>query len=129
MHSFAPESYEFILLILGAVVLFATWLPHILAGRAVTFPIFYVIAGGLLFALPIDLLPSVGPQQHGELAERLTELAVIVALMGAGLKLDRPFGRRPWPSDATLEVRSKLFASNHSQRQHMTPGNRYNLQP
>lgn len=90
-HSFALESYEFILLILGAVVLLAAWLPHRLAGRAVTFPIFYVLVGVLLFALPIELLPSIDPQQHGELTERLTELAVIVALMGAGLKLDRAF--------------------------------------
>jgi sodium/hydrogen antiporter len=96
MHDFAPESYELSLLVLGAVVLLAAWLPHLLTGRAITFPMLYIIAGAVLFALPIDLLPNIDPRRHGELAERLTELAVIVALMGAGLKIDRRFSWRGW---------------------------------
>jgi NhaP-type Na+/H+ or K+/H+ antiporter len=36
------------------------------------------------------------PIAHGGFVERLSELAVIVALMGAGLKLDRPLGWTPW---------------------------------
>jgi sodium/hydrogen antiporter len=51
----------------------------------------------VVFALPLDL-PVPDPLEHGELAEHLTEVCVIVALMGAGLKLDRPIGWRRWSS-------------------------------
>lgn len=95
-HGFAPETYDFSLLVLGVIVLLAAWLPHLLTGRSNTFPLFYVVIGALLFALPIDLLPDVDPREHLGLAEHLTELAVIVSLMGAGLKIDRRFSWRGW---------------------------------
>ncbi len=38
------------------------------------------------------------PRSHGVVAERLTEFVVIMSLMGAGLKLDRPLGWRRWAS-------------------------------
>ena len=53
--------------------------------------------GFAAFALPLGL-ESPDPLEQGKLTERLTELAVIVALMGAGLKLDRPPGWRTWMS-------------------------------
>jgi sodium/hydrogen antiporter len=96
MHSFSPEPHEFLLLVLGVVMLLSAWLPRVLVGRAVSFPIIYILAGALLFALPLGLMPSVDPLEHGELTERLAELAVIVSLMGAGLKIDRAFDWRRW---------------------------------
>jgi sodium/hydrogen antiporter len=95
-ETFAPDAYDFSLLVLGAIVLLAAWLPHALTGRPVVFPLFYVVVGALLFALPIDLLPNVHPREHPDVAEHLTELAVIVSLMGAGLKIDRRFSWRGW---------------------------------
>ena len=38
----------------------------------------------------------IGPLEDDELLERLTELALVVALFGTGLKLDRPFTRTAW---------------------------------
>jgi sodium/hydrogen antiporter len=84
--------------VLGAVVLLAAWLPQRLAGRSTTFPLIYVFAGALLFRLPLELLPDPDPREHLELAEHLTELAVIVSLLGAGLKIDRRFSWRGWAS-------------------------------
>ncbi len=61
----------------------------------------YLVADGLCWnwvtgAMPVSNLPSVSPLEHGKIAERLTELAVIISLMGFGLKLDRPLGLRAW---------------------------------
>jgi hypothetical protein len=58
-------------------------------------PIICVAFGFALFSIPgtgaePDLL------EHPHLTERLTELIVIVALMGAGLKLNRPPGWQSW---------------------------------
>ena len=57
-----------------------------------------VLMGGLvLFALPLPL-PAMGPLEFPEWAEYLTEVGVIVSLMGAGLKLDRHIGWTSWKS-------------------------------
>ncbi|WP_426124277.1 cation:proton antiporter [Pararhizobium sp. PWRC1-1] len=45
---------------------------------------------------PYPLLPSFNPLENREFTERMTEIVVIVALMGAGLKIDRPIGWRRW---------------------------------
>jgi sodium/hydrogen antiporter len=96
MPSFVPEMHEISLLVLGAVMLLAAWLSQALVGRAITFPALYIGVGALVFALPTSLLPDIDPRRHGEVAERITELAVIVSLMGAGLKIDRRFSWRSW---------------------------------
>lgn len=46
--------------------------------------------GAVLFWLLNDGGGAPAPLEHLELTEHLTEFVVIVALMGAGLKLDRP---------------------------------------
>lgn len=89
------DHYDLVLAVVGAVTLAATALPLLLAGRPLSFPLAYVGLGLVLFSVPIDL-PKADPIAHGAFLERISELAVIVALMGAGLKLDRPFGWSSW---------------------------------
>ncbi len=73
----------------------AAWLPQVLKGRPLSVPIVLVGLGLAMFLLPVGL-PRLDPIASRELVERLTELGVIVALMAAGLKLDRPLGWRSW---------------------------------
>lgn len=54
-----------------------------------------------IFALPLGL-DGPSPGVDDDSAERLTELVVIVSLMGAGLKLNRPPGWRAWRSTGRL---------------------------
>lgn len=91
----APETYKLILALLGIAFVGAAWLPRFLQGRPLSFPILYVGLGAALFALPLGL-PNPEPLANRQLTEHFTELLVIVALMGAGLKLDRPLGWRAW---------------------------------
>jgi sodium/hydrogen antiporter len=91
------EPYDVGLLIAGLAALGAAVVPRFLAGRALSFPLVYLVTGVAIFALPVGLeVPD--PREHAELFERLAELAVIIALMGAGLKLDRPVGWTSWSS-------------------------------
>jgi NhaP-type Na+/H+ or K+/H+ antiporter len=79
----------------GGLILLVAWLPMLLRELPLSLPIVCVGIGWALFALlPTGDDPR--PRLHPEEAERLTELLVIVALMGCGLKLDRPLGRRRW---------------------------------
>ena len=81
----------------GVGALLAGLLPRLLEGRALSMPIAFLGLGMLVFALPSDL-PVPDPIRYPWIAEHLTEFGVIVALMGAGLKLDRPVGWRRWSS-------------------------------
>jgi sodium/hydrogen antiporter len=88
-------SYDVLLLVAGIAALGAAVVPRLLEGRLLSFPLVYLVMGVVIFALPIGLeVPD--PREHVILFERLAELAVIIALMGAGLKLDRPVGRAAW---------------------------------
>ena len=54
-----------------------------------------MLLGVGLFWLPVPG-PGPNPVEHKAIAERATEFVVIIALMGAGLKLDRRLGWRRW---------------------------------
>lgn len=90
-------AVDFAYAVAGVGALLAALLPRLLEGRALSLPIAFLGLGVLVFALPTGL-PVPDPIRYPWIAEHLTEFGVIVALMGAGLKLDRPVGRRRWSS-------------------------------
>jgi NhaP-type Na+/H+ or K+/H+ antiporter len=84
------DPYIVVLAGFGAVVLLTAWLPMLLKELPLSLPIFCVALGAALFAIPDVPGVAAHPQEHLKITERLTEFVVLVALMGAGLKLDRP---------------------------------------
>ncbi len=88
------DSYIVVLAGFGAVVLLTAWLPMVLKELPLSLPIVCVGLGFALFSIPG--LPGVAPHpaDHPEITERLTEFIVLIALMGAGLKLDRALAWR-----------------------------------
>jgi len=97
------DPYILTLAFVGAAILGAAVLPLLLAGRPLSFPIVYVALGMAVFALPLRL-PTADPLAEGDVVERMTELAVIVSLMGAGLKIDRTIGWASWRTTRRLLV-------------------------
>ena len=89
------DPYIVLLTGLGVVILAIAWLPLLLRNVPLSLPIFCVLLGIGLF-----MLPGTGPDPNflvqSSFVERITELVVIIALLGAGLKLDRPMGWRNW---------------------------------
>lgn len=85
------------LLYLAASVatLVAALLPRLLYRAPISMPIIFVAAGVGAFALFPDL-PDPDPLEHPGFALHLTELCVIVSLMGAGLAINRRFSWRTW---------------------------------
>ena len=88
------DPYILLLVGSGVLILLVAWLPMVLRELPLSLPMACVAAGYGLFWLVGGPYPL--PLEYPVLAERLTELVVIVALTGAGLKLDRPFGWRSW---------------------------------
>jgi NhaP-type Na+/H+ or K+/H+ antiporter len=94
-------SYVVLLAVFGAVVLLTAWLPMLLKRVPISLPI-VCIAIGVVLWLPFTPLVGVNPLENRYVTERLTEFVVIVALMGAGLKLDRPISWRGWETSWRL---------------------------
>lgn len=90
------NAYVVTLFIFGAIVLLTTWLPLALKRMPLSLPICCIVIGMLLAWSPFTPLPRFNPLENTVWAEHLTELVVIVALMGAGLKIDRPLGWTRW---------------------------------
>jgi sodium/hydrogen antiporter len=90
------EAYILILTGFGTLVLLTAWLPLILYKAPLSLPIICVALGAGIFALPVMDGRMPHTQEHLAVIERLTEFCIIIALMGAGLKLDRPLSWSGW---------------------------------
>ncbi|MBU1383645.1 MAG: cation:proton antiporter [Alphaproteobacteria bacterium] len=95
------DPYILFLLGLGAVVLLVSWAPVGLKRVPLTLAILCVALGVLIFSTGL-LSFNPDPRTWDTATERLTELVVIISLMGAGLKLDRPVGWRRWSTTVRL---------------------------
>jgi NhaP-type Na+/H+ or K+/H+ antiporter len=90
-----PVDVAFALVGLGALL--AGILPRVLERRPLSMPIAFLGLGMLVFLLPLGL-PTPDPLAYPTVTTHLTEIGVIVALMGAGLKIDRPLSWSRWSS-------------------------------
>lgn len=91
------DSYDLWLLILGVAILATVVLPRFLSRYPLSMPIVLLTFGYAVVALPLGL-KAPDPFEHNTITEHLTELGVIVSLMGTGLKIDRPFSFKNWNS-------------------------------
>lgn len=91
----SPEPYILWLTTGGVLIALVAWLPLALKKLPLSLPIICIGLGVAIFSVPaVSLRPL--PFLYPEISERFTELVVIIALMGAGLKLDRVFSWRRW---------------------------------
>ncbi|CAO3422946.1 cation:proton antiporter [Azospirillum endophyticum] len=87
-------SYIVMLVGLGLLILLVAWLPMVLKELPLSLPIICVGLGFAVFST--FRLENPEPLAFPQATEHLTELIVIISLMGAGLKLDRRIGWRRW---------------------------------
>lgn len=101
----APEvtSADVVFVVGGIGLLVAAVLPRLLRGRAISVAMGFTAVGVVVGLLPLPL-PQVDLAANGDLTERLTEFAVIVAIMGVGLSLDRPLSWKAWRTTWRLLV-------------------------
>ncbi len=88
---------DLIFAVAGAGALLAAVLPRLLRRRPFSLPLACLVGGFLLYLLPFDL-PTPDPVARRSVVEHATEICVLISLMGAGLAINRPFGRRRWAS-------------------------------
>ena len=95
MSDLAPDPYILILTGAGLLIALVAWSPLALRRLPLSLPIVCIGLGAAIFSLPWVTLEPL-PMRYPEVTERFAEFVVIIALMGAGLKLDRIFSFRKW---------------------------------
>ncbi|MEU3642459.1 cation:proton antiporter [Lentzea sp. NPDC034063] len=81
----------------GLATLAAALLPRLLDRVPISMPMLFLGAGALTFSV-VEPLPAPDPVEHSGLLLHLTEICVIISLMGAGLALNRVVSLRGWAS-------------------------------
>ncbi|CAN5235669.1 cation:proton antiporter [soil metagenome] len=89
------DSYFISIVIVGLAGLSVAWIPTLLKKINISYALFYLFLGFIIYKLPFQL-PWPDPKWNNDLTVRLTELIVIIALMGTGLKIDHPFSFKEW---------------------------------
>ena len=96
-----PRIFFFALFGIGLIL--AAGLEKRLANTILPMPVLYILAGFIVFSLPLDF-PSLNPSDDlfdAKAMEYVTEFIVIASLMGAGIAIDRPVSwanwRQIWP--------------------------------
>jgi NhaP-type Na+/H+ or K+/H+ antiporter len=78
----------------GGSLLLAVVLPALLNRWAISAPLVLLAVGMIIGATPLPEGMPLDPRDNRVVIEHVTELAVLVALMGVGLALDRPLSFR-----------------------------------
>jgi NhaP-type Na+/H+ or K+/H+ antiporter len=101
---------DLVYLVAGGSLLLAIVLPELLSRWAVSAPMVLVGVGLLIGLTPLPDGMPLDPQQNRAMIEHVTELVVIVALMGVGLAIDRPLDVRSRSSWQTWAPTWRLLA-------------------
>ncbi|MDB5263710.1 MAG: cation transporter [Adhaeribacter sp.] len=89
------ETYILVLTVIGISALSMAWLPSLLDKLPVSYSIIFITIGFLLYYFT-PLLPDPDPLQNEQLTVHLTELGVIITLMGTGIKINRAISWKNW---------------------------------
>src|SRR5688572_25551463 len=88
-------TYLLIITIIGFAALGMAWMPAFTKRFKVSYSILYVLFGFVLYGI-FTGLPHPDPVSNPVETMRITEMVVIVCLMGTGLKIDQPFNIKSW---------------------------------
>jgi sodium/hydrogen antiporter len=93
--SLAMGDYVVILIIIGLAILAMAWMPSITERIRVSYSVIYVAVGCIIYYF-FDFLPKPDLRTNNAIPLHLTELVVIISLMGTALKIDQKFNFRTW---------------------------------
>lgn len=95
-------DYVLILTFAGLAAFLMVWMPKLSQYTGISYSVFYVLFGGLIYLLFPQHLPNPIPGDNLDFTIHLSELIVIISLMGTGLKIDQKFSFKNWSSPLKL---------------------------
>ncbi len=95
------ENYNLLLLVGAVAFLLGAFFPRLFKNAPISLPMLQVSFGILLGYWWTDLV-FLHPIDDGLIIEKITEIVVLVSLVGAGIKIDTPLSWRLWRPTARL---------------------------
>lgn len=106
LHSAEPffglAPYHVALALVGISIILAFWLPRFISGREPAASALLIVAGMVAFTLVPGMPEGIDPRSAPKIWEYASELAVIVALFGTGLRIDNLTNYRRWKPTVRL---------------------------
>jgi len=96
------DLYIVLLTFIGLAAFGMAWMPAITRKTGISYSIIYVCVGILIYQFFPDVFPNPDPVTNNDQAMRLSEMVVIISLMGTGIKIDRPFSLKNWATPIKL---------------------------
>lgn len=93
---FGFSTYHLAMVALGGGIILAFWLPRFLTGREPAASALLILSGLLTFSFIPGMPEALDPRQASRFWELTSEVAVIVALFGAGLRIDNVSNLARW---------------------------------
>jgi NhaP-type Na+/H+ or K+/H+ antiporter len=103
-------SYLIIMTVIGIAALGMAWMPSISQKTQVSYSVIYVAFGALLYLIFRNVLPLPDPISKNQTTLHLTEIVVIVSIMGTGLKIDQPFSFKSWKIPFRLVIITMILS-------------------
>ncbi len=97
------ENYNLILLFLGLAFLIGAFFPVLPRKLSISLPMIQITFGALLGYFFMGL-PTINPLNYGVPIEKVTEVVVLMSLVGCGIKLDSPLNWKTWQPTLRLLV-------------------------
>ena len=97
------EHYNLILLFLGLAFLIGAFFPVLPRKLSISLPMIQITFGALLGYFFMGL-PRINPLNYGVPIEKVTEVVVLISLVGCGIKLDSPLNWKTWQPTLRLLV-------------------------
>ena len=99
---FGISAYHILLVGCGFAIVVAYWLPRYFSGREPAASGLLIIGGLLVFGLLPGVPEAFSPIDRPKFWEIASEFAVIIALFGTGIRIDRVTGKGLWGPTARL---------------------------
>jgi NhaP-type Na+/H+ or K+/H+ antiporter len=101
---FGLSPYHTALAAFGAGIVLSFWLPRFFSGREPAASWLLILAGLVAFAVVPGMPEAIDPRQQSRFWELTSELTVIVALFGTGLRIDKVASYARWRPTVRLLV-------------------------
>ena len=101
---FSLDPYHVLITTIGALVILAFWVPRFFSTREPAASCLLILFGALGFSLVPGIPAALDPRDSPKLWEYVSEIAVIAALFGTGLKIDNVYSLRRWRPTINLLV-------------------------
>ncbi|WP_262503893.1 MULTISPECIES: cation:proton antiporter [unclassified Sphingosinithalassobacter] len=99
---FGFSTYHVAMVALGGAIILAAWLPRLFSGREPAASALLILFGMITFSLIPGMPEALDPRTASRFWELTSELAVIVALFGTGLRIDNLSSFTRWKPTVRL---------------------------